>query len=234
MPRRIAIIEDEADLAQNYKAALERLHYAVDIYPDRPAAQRAFAQSLPDMAIIDIQLGDDIDGGRELCRELRVRSPILPILFLTALDSELDEIIGLNLGANDYLSKRLSLPIITTRVNSLFKMFDALMATDAPAPTEINKPPLRMNLDRMQVWWRERPVALTYTQFRMVECLAQWPGHVKSREQLMDAADKTIEPESVSSYIKHIRKAFRDVDPDCNPVRVHYGTGYSWQGADPG
>jgi two-component system OmpR family response regulator len=231
MARRIAIIEDETDLAQNYKAALERDRYVVDIYSDRKSALAAFDNALPDMAIIDIELGEDVKGGHALCLDLRARSKTLPILFLTARDTEMDEIIGLNLGANDYLSKTVSTQKILTRVGGLFKWYDALLQGEATFANVIEHSPLHMDIDRIAVTWRDQPVRLTYTEFRVLECLARHPGHVKNREQLMDAADKTIEEASVSTYIKRMRAAFREVDPDCDPFQSEYGIGYSWQGA---
>jgi two-component system OmpR family response regulator len=230
VPRRIAIIEDQADLAQNYKDALEREGYAVDVYGDRPSAQKAFENTLPDMAIIDIELGEEREGGHELCRLLRQKSPILPIVFLTAKDQEVDVIVGLKLGANEYLSKLLSLPIITTRVHTLFKTYDALMAVDTSTSNVLERLPLRLDLDRRIAYWRDQAVRLTYSSFDIVEALARNPGHVKNAQQLMDAAGKTVEPESISSYIKRIRKAFREVDPESNPVRSEYGAGYVWKG----
>ena len=234
MPRRIAIIEDEVILAQNYKAGLEREKYAVDIYHDRKSAQAAFDKSLPDMAIIDIELGDDVRGGYELCLDLRARSKILPILFLTARDTEMDEIIGLNLGANDFLSKGdVSIEQILTRVSGLFKYYDALLQVDAQPDNIIECPPLRMDIDCRAVTWHDQAVVLTPTEFRVLECLARRPGHVKTRDQLIIAAEKTeteMLEASVSSYIKRMRAAFRKVDPNCDPIKAEYGAGYSWQG----
>jgi two-component system OmpR family response regulator len=231
MARRIAIIEDETDLAQNYKAALERDRYVVDIYSDRKSALAAFDNALPDMAIIDIELGDDVKGGHALCLDLRARSKTLPILFLTARDTEMDEIIGLNLGANDYLSKTVSTQKILTRVSGLFKWCDAFLQGESTPVNVIEHPPLHMDIDRMEVTWRDQSVLLTFTEFRVLECLARHPGHVKNRQQLMDAADKTIEQESVSTYIRRMRAAFREVDPDCDPFQSEYGIGYSWKGS---
>ena len=230
MPKRIAIIEDEVALAENYKAALEREKYAVDVYHDRQSAQTAFAQCLPDMAIIDIELGDDVKGGHALCQELREQSKILPIMFLTARDSELDEIIGLNLGANDYLAKSITVNQLLARVESMFKWYEAMSQPAATPKRELRDGPLMLDIDCMSVAWRGAHVDLTHSEFLVLACLAKHPGHVKTHQQLMDAADKTIERESVGSYIKRIRKAFQKADPGCNPIKTEYGVGYSWQG----
>jgi len=129
--RRIALVEDEPALQENYRAALSRHGYHVDVYGDRPQAQKAFDERLPDLAIIDVGLGDEIEGGFELCRQLRARAPQLPIIFLTARDSELDTISGLRLGADDYLTKDISLAHLTARVVALFRRLDALAAEGA-------------------------------------------------------------------------------------------------------
>jgi len=230
MPRRIAIIEDEASLAANYAAALEREHFAVDTYPDRATAVTAFAGCLPDMAIVDIQLGEEPYGGHDVCRWLREQSKTLPILFLTARDGESDELIGLELGANDYLTKTVSTAVLLTRVRSLFKWYDAMLALDERPADVITQGPLTLDRDRLQASWKGEPVRLTHSEFLVLASLAAHPGHVKTYQQLMDAADKTIAPESVGSYIKRIRQAFRAVDAGCKPIKSEYGVGYSWQG----
>ena len=230
MSRRIAIIEDQPELAENYRAALEREHFAVDVYRDRSSALAAFARGLPDLAIIDIELGDEPRGGHDVCRWLREQSKTLPILFLTARDGEMDELIGLELGANDYLTKNVSLPVLLTRVRNLFKWLDAMLTTADNGAEVIEQGPLSLDLDRLQARWKDTPVRLTHSEFLVLECLARHPGHVKTYQQLMDAADKTIAQESVGSYIKRIRAAFRAADPGCRPIRSEYGVGYSWQG----
>ena len=126
MARKIAIVEDELAIAENYRDALIRQGYWVDIYSDRSSALAAFAQQLPDLAIIDVGLGDDIEGGFDLCRELRVRSSALPIVFLTARESEFDIISGLRLGADDYLTKDISQPHMMVRIVALFRRVEAL------------------------------------------------------------------------------------------------------------
>lgn len=230
MPRRIAIVEDETSLAANYRAALEREHYAVDTYADRAAALAAFAGCLPDMAIVDIQLGDEPYGGHDVCRWLRERSKTLPILFLTARDGETDELIGLELGANDYLSKSVSTPVLLTRVRALFKWYDALLALDTRPADVVTQGALTLDRDRLQASWKGTPVKLTHSEFLVLEALARHPGHVKTYQQLMDAADKTIAPESVGSYIKRIRRAFAAVDSRCKPIGSEYGVGFRWDG----
>ena len=126
MPHHIAIVEDEAAIAANYRDALQRRGYRVSIFQDQASASAAFRQQLPELAIIDIGLGDDIEGGFDLCRDLRSRSPELPIVFLTARDSELDMISGLRLGADDYWTKDISQDYMLARISALFRRLKAL------------------------------------------------------------------------------------------------------------
>src|SRR6185295_3150203 len=126
MKRQIAIVEDEPAIRDNYAAAFSREGYSVRAYANRAAAMTAFATRLPDLAVIDISLEDEPEGGYELCRQLRALSAELPIIFLTARDSELDAVSGLRLGADDFLTKDLSLAHLTARVNALFRRIDAL------------------------------------------------------------------------------------------------------------
>ena len=129
--RLVAVIEDEAAIRENYAAALRRQGYRVATYADRKTALAAFASRLPDLVVIDINLGAEIEGGFELCRELRARSSALPIIFLTARESDLDVVSGLRLGADDYLTKRVSLDHLLARVAALFRRIDALKTDDA-------------------------------------------------------------------------------------------------------
>ena len=125
MSRTIAIVEDDSDQRENYSDALESQGYVVQTYANKAQALEGFNSSLPDLAILDIMLEDEIDGGFDLCRELRQMSPQMPIIFLTARDSDLDTISGLRLGADDYLSKTVSLPHLMARVAALLRRVEA-------------------------------------------------------------------------------------------------------------
>src|SRR5690606_31386682 len=148
MARKIAIVEDEQAIADNYRDALQKLVYKVSHYLNRPDALAAFATNLPDLAIIDVGLGDDIEGGFELCRELRSRSPELPIVFLTARDDEFDVISGLRLGADDYLTKDIGQAHMLARINALFRRIDALRQPVKQEDT-LERGPLIINISRM-------------------------------------------------------------------------------------
>lgn len=229
MPQHIAIVEDEAAIAANYRDALCRQGFRVTLYADRPAATAGFAAELPDLAIIDIGLGDEIEGGFELCRELRSRAPELPIVFLTARDSELDIISGLRLGADEYLTKDISQAQMLARINALLRRVQALRA---PVQQEhvLRRGELELNLERMTAQWRGQPVALTVTEFWIVHALARHPGHVRNRQQLMDAANAVLDDNTITSHIKRTRRKFQALDPDFDAIETAYGMGYRWRG----
>ena len=227
MAKRIAIVEDEAAIRDNYAAAFRREGYAVDTYEARAPALEAFASRLPDLVVIDINLADDVEGGFELCRELRSRSAELPIMFLTARDSEFDAVSGLRLGADDYLTKDLSLPHLMARIAALFRRLDALRQPQSDAGL-LKRGELHIDTDRMTVTWSEQPVGLTLTEFWLVHAMARYPGHVKNRQQLMDAAQAVLDDNTITSHIKRIRRKFVAIDNDFNAIETVYGMGYRW------
>jgi two-component system OmpR family response regulator len=228
MPRHIAIVEDEAAIAANYRDALQHQGFAVSIHTNRSNARDAFEQSLPDLAIIDVGLEDEFEGGFELCRELRTRAPELPIVFLTARDSELDIISGLRLGADDYLTKDISQPQMLARIVALLRRVEALRH---PVLKEhvLERGALKLNLERMTVHWREQLVELTVTEFWIVHALAHHPGHVKNRQQLMDAANVVLDDNTITSHIKRVRKKFSQLDGSFDRIETAYGMGYRWK-----
>ena len=229
MPYHIAIVEDEAAIAANYRDALQRQGFRVSLFSDRASANSAFARQLPDLAIIDVGLADDIEGGFDLCRDLRSRCPELPIVFLTARDSELDLISGLRLGADDYLTKDISQAHMLARIVALFRRVQALRAPEL-AEHRLERGELMLNPERLTCYWREQAVDLTVTEFWIVHDLARHPGHVKNRQQLMDAANVVLDDNSITSHIKRIRRKFQRVEPDFAAIETAYGAGYRWKG----
>ncbi|MFO7275905.1 MAG: proteobacterial dedicated sortase system response regulator [Pseudomonadota bacterium] len=227
MKKLIAIVEDEPAIRDNYAAAFMREGYAVRTYGNRREALAAFSSRLPDLAVIDISLEDEPEGGFELCRELRTMSPELPIIFLTARDSELDAVSGLRLGADDFLTKDISLAHLLARVNALFRRVDALRR---PREDEqiLRRGPLTLDAERMQVQWDGKVVPLSLTEFWIVHALARHPGHVKNRQQLMDAANVVLDDSTITSHIKRIRRKFQAVDPKFDAIQTVYGMGYRW------
>jgi len=227
MGRRIAIVEDEAAIRANYADALTRQGYEVAAYADRPEALAAFRTRLPDLAIIDIGLGDEPEGGFTLCGELRALSVRVPIIFLTARDSDFDIVSGLRLGADDYLTKDISLPHLLARIAALFRRVDAL-ADAEPQEERIERGPLVLDVMRLAAQWRGEPVALTLTEFWIVHTLAKMPGHVKSRDQLMHDA-RLVDDGTITSHVKRIRRKFAAVDPAFDRIDSVYGIGYRWK-----
>ena len=228
MSRRIALVEDDPAIRANYSEALRKHGFDVSAYAGRDEALSAMRARLPDLAIIDIGLGSDADAGFTLCRELRALSASLPILFLTARDSDFDIVSGLRLGADDYLTKDISLPHLLARIGALFRR--AELAREAPALEEaLVRGELSIDLKRFSVAWRDQPVPLTLTEFWMVHALARHPGHVKSREQLMREANLVVDDATVTSHVKRIRRKFQGVDPGFEHIDTAYGMGYRWK-----
>jgi two-component system OmpR family response regulator len=221
-------VEDEATIRHNYEDALRRYGYRVTGYGDKATAMAALTRRLPELVIIDVGLGDEVEGGFELCRELRSMSKGLPIIFLTARDSDLDVISGLRLGADDYLTKDISLPHLVARVVALFRRVEALSGT----PGEENlleRGPLKFSVERMEVSWNSLPVPLTVTEFWIIHSLIRHPGHVRTRQQLMDDANVLVDDQTITSHIKRIRRKFVRVDSDFDQLDTVYGAGYRWK-----
>src|ERR1700729_3075660 len=227
MKKSIAIVEDEPALRENYAAALARHGYSIKTYANRRTAMQAFSTHLPDLAIIDISLEDEAEGGFDLCRDLRALSAELPIIFLTARDSELDAVSGLRLGADDFLTKDLSLPHLIARVNALFRRVAALRQPQTPSEI-IRRGPLTLDAERMQAQWDGQVVLLSLTEFWMVHAQARHPGHVRNRQQLMDAANVVLDDNTIPSHVKRIRRKFQAVDARFDAVQTVYGMGYRW------
>jgi two-component system, OmpR family, response regulator len=225
--KTIAIVEDEPAIRDNYAAAFTREGYAVRTYGNRKQALAAFGARLPDLAVIDISLEDEPEGGFELCRALRSLSAELPIIFLTARDSEIDAVSGLRLGADDFLTKDLSLAHLIARVNALFRRIDALRRP-AAAEQSVRRGPLALDAERMQVQWNGQVVLLSLTEFWIVHALARHPGHVKNRQQLMDAANVVLDDNTITSHVKRIRRKFQALDAGFDAIQTVYGMGYRW------
>ncbi|HEX5756230.1 MAG TPA: proteobacterial dedicated sortase system response regulator [Arenimonas sp.] len=228
MSRTVAIIEDEPAIRDNYAEALRRHGYAVQALASRAEARLAFALRLPDLVIIDVGLGDEPEGGFELCRELRARSSTLPIIFLTARDDEVDVVSGLRLGADDYLAKSTSLPQLTARIHALLRRVDA-QAQPAPRESVLRLRELSLELERLRICWHDREVELTVTEFWMVHALVRYPGHVKSREQLMREAQVVVDESTITSHIKRIRRKFQALDANFDEIDTVHGAGYRWR-----
>ncbi len=229
MPRTVAIVEDDPAIRANYADMLKKHGYQVSAYPDRKSATAAFRTRLPDLALLDIGLGEEPDGGFTLCRDLRALSAALPIIFLTARDSDFDAVSGLRMGADDYLTKDASMPQVLARISALFRRAD-LLAQPPAAEEVLERGELRLDMKRFQATWRGAPVDLTLTEFWLVHSLARYPGHVKEREQLMRDAHIVVDDATITSHVKRMRRKFQATDPAFAAIESVYGLGYRWKG----
>jgi two-component system, OmpR family, response regulator len=228
MQKRIAIVEDDALIRQNYADALTRNGYEVVAFQSRPEAIAALRTRVPDLAVIDIGLGDEPDGGFTLCRELRALSATLPIIFLSARDSDIDIVSGLRLGADDYVTKDVSMPQMMARIAALFRRLEALRQP-ARAEDVLHRGDLSLDINRLSITWKGKEVVLTVTEFWMIHALVKFPGHVKNRDQLMREAELVVDDNTITSHMKRIRKKFILVDESFDEIETVYGMGYRWK-----
>jgi len=230
MSERIAVVEDEQNIRDNVAFALEREGYRVDTFGDGMAAWEAFQQDLPELVILDIIM-PRMDG-LELCRRLRTQSEDLPIIFLTSRDEEFDRVLGLELGADDYLCKPFSMRELLARVKVLFRRI-ALGREAATSSEEelLHVGNLELDLRRYTARWSGSTVPLTVTEFMILHALARRPGHVKTREQLMNEGyphDTFVSDRTIDSHIKRVRKKFLAIDDTFDGVETVYGLGYRY------
>ncbi len=225
--RRIAVVEDEETIREGISAALRREGHTPQSFDDGAAAWAALDAELPDLAILDI--GVPRMDGLELCRRLRAKSVRLPIVFVTSREEEFDRVLGLELGADDYLCKPFSMRELMARVKVLLRRA-SLFDDPSPSPDQVFRAG-RLTLDgqRLVVTWNGAPVPLTVTEFLLLQALARRPGVVKTREQLMADAypDRTaVSDRTIDSHIKRIRRKFIAMDPGFEAIEGVYGAGY--------
>jgi len=233
--RSIALVDDDRNILTTLSIALQAEGYATRVYSDGEAALKALRENPPDLAIFDIKM-PRMDG-MELLRRLRETSE-LPVIFLTSKDEEQDEEAGLAMGADDYIAKPFSQRLLLARIRTILRRAvperdqDESVAADAPGDTVVlERGRLRMDPSRHRVTWDGRAVSLTVTEFLILEALAQRPGVIKSRNQLMDAAypdDVFVDDRTVDSHIKRLRRKFRASDPEFEAIQTLYGAGYSF------
>jgi two-component system response regulator ChvI len=228
---RIAVVDDEANIRETVAFALRREGYEVEMYADGLEAATAFEDKMPDLAILDI-LMPRMDG-LELCRKIRVISETVPIIFLTSRDDEVDRILGLELGADDYLVKPFSMRELIARVRVLFRRA-ARRATASRDDEDTLQSIGSLDLDpqRFTVRWKGHPIDLTVTEFMMLQALVRHPGHVKTRRQLTREGyphDNYVSERTIDSHVKRIRKKFEAVDPQFDRIDTVYGMGYRYQ-----
>ncbi len=226
----IALVDDDRNILASVSLALEAEGFEVRSFTDGVAALAEMGRNPPDLAVLDIKM-PRLDG-MELLRRLRLKSD-LPVIFLTSKDEEIDEVLGLRMGADDYMRKPFSQRLLVERIRSLLRRREAVADADR---AEDDRPIVRgrLGLDPMRhsVTWGGEHVTLTVTEFLILKTLAIRPGVVKSRDQLMDIAYEDeiyVDDRTVDSHIKRIRKKFRAVDPQFSSIETLYGVGYKFR-----
>lgn len=234
VPRQvIALVDDDRNVLTTVSIALQAEGYATRVYADGQTALKALLENPPDLAIFDIKM-PRMDG-LELLQALREKSG-LPVIFLTSKDEEPDEALGLALGADDYIAKPFSQRLLTARIRAILRRAElnrqpAGEASGEDAPEMVKRGRLEMDPARHRVAWEGKPVSLTVTEFLILEALAQRPGVVKSRNQLMDAAysdDIFVDDRTIDSHIKRLRRKLRAADNNFSAIETLYGAGYSF------
>ncbi len=225
----IAVVDDEPELRETVAFALRREGYRVELHADGLAAWESFARALPDLVVLDI-LMPRLDG-RDLCRRLRALSERLPILFLSSRDEEFDRVLGLELGADDYLCKPFSVRELVARVRVLLRRAAVHDVPGAGAEERVLQlGSLRLDLLRYQARWGERPLPLTVTEFNLLHALARHPGHVKTRAQLLHEAyphDAYASDRTIDSHVKRLRRKLAAAE--ASPIETVYGLGYRYR-----
>lgn len=228
---RIALVDDDRNILTSVSMTLEAEGFEVETYNDGQAALDAFNKRLPDMAVFDIKM-PRMDG-MDLLQRVRQKSR-MPVIFLTSKDDEIDEVLGLRMGADDYVKKPFSQRLLVERIRALLRRQEAIASDDGPSPEESKvmvRGQLAMDPLRHAVTWKGMNVSLTVTEFLLLQALAQRPGFVKSRDQLMDVAydDQVyVDDRTIDSHIKRLRKKMRQVDPDFSAIETLYGIGYRY------
>ncbi len=235
MTHVIALVDDDRNILTSVSIALQAEGFVTRVYTDGQAALRAFADNPPDLGVFDIKM-PQMDG-MELLRRVREISGgvgAMPVIFLTSKDDELDEALGLAMGADDYITKPFSQRLLIARIRALLRRQDLARGVASPNDEAEDAPLLdrgRLVMDpaRHKVLWDGRDVTLTVTEFLILEALAQRPGVVKSRNQLLDVAyqdDVYVDDRTIDSHIKRIRRKFRAVDGEFDAIETLYGVGY--------
>jgi two-component system response regulator ChvI len=231
MPVTIALVDDDRNILTSVSIALQAEGFATRVYSDGEAALKALVDNPPDLAVLDVKM-PKMDG-MELLRRLRERID-LPVIFLTSKDEEIDEALGLALGADDYVTKPFSQRLLIARIRAILRRAEARAVPAEDGEQEAETPQIvrgRLTMDpaRHRVIWDGHDVTLTVTEFMILEALAQRPGVVKSRNQLMDVAyqdDIYVDDRTIDSHIKRLRRKFRATDGEFKAIETLYGVGY--------
>jgi two-component system, OmpR family, response regulator ChvI len=230
MPNTIALVDDDQNILASLSAALEDEGYKVDTYVDGVEALDGIGRRPVDLAILDIKM-PRMDG-MELLGNLR-RKDYLPVIFLTSKDDEIDEVMGLRMGADDYIKKPFSQRLLLERIRAVLRRHQLAGSEQAGAEI-LRRGELVLDRARHLCTWKGKEVNLTVTEFLLVEALARRPGHVKNRDQLIDAAygeNIYVDDRTIDSHVKRLRRKFKDVDSEFSEIETLYGVGYRYRGA---
>ena len=233
MPR-IALVDDDQNILASVSNMLEVEDFEVEIYCDGQTAWEVFKKNMPDIVVLEIKTPRL--NGMDLLQRIRQNSTI-PIMFLTSKDDEIDEILGLRMGADDYMKKPFSQRILLERIWALLRRYNdnvGIIANESANKKVIERGLLSMDPSRHRVTWRGADVPLTVTEFALLQTLALRPGFVKSRDQLMDVAydeQVYVDDRTIDTHIKRLRKKMRVVDRDFNSIESLYGIGYRFNDA---
>jgi two-component system, OmpR family, response regulator len=229
MAKRIVIVEDDPDQRNNYIDAISKKGYEVRAFASRTEALAGFDLELPDLVILDIILGDEVDAGFELCRDLLARSPNLPVIFLTERIAEIDKISGLRLGAWDYLPKPISLDYLSEKISSLIRIHKVRSLTIQGSSQAKQVGDMSIDQEALLVSWKSRSINLSGTEFRMLAKLVRVPGHAVSYDTLMNATMQSlVTNNTINTHMRNIRKKFEAVDSEFDCIKSEYGFGYRW------
>jgi two-component system response regulator ChvI len=231
MAATIALVDDDRNILTSVSIALQAEGFTTRVYSDGETALKALLDNPPDLAVLDVKM-PRMDG-MELLRRLREKSA-MPVIFLTSKDEELDEALGLAMGADDYIAKPFSQRLLIARIRAILRRAELRAAPpeeggEEAEPAMISRGRLSMDPARHRVSWAGEDVSLTVTEFMILEALAQRPGVVKSRNQLMDIAyqdDIYVDDRTIDSHIKRLRRKFRVADPEFKAIETLYGVGY--------
>jgi len=230
MTQKIALVDDDRNILTSVSMALEAEGFEVKTYNDGEAGLEGITKNTPDLAILDIKM-PRMDG-MEVLNKLREKSDI-PVIFLTSKDDEVDQVIGLRMGADDYITKPFSQRLLVERIKTILRRQEALNSNKKPKDEDkIVQGSLELDDSRHLCTWKGTPLNLTVTEYLLLKTLAVRPGHVKNRDQLIDSAygeNIYVDDRTIDSHIKRVRKKFKKIDDDFNQIETLYGIGYRYK-----
>ena len=229
MQQTIALIDDDQNILTSVSMALEAEGFRVNKYKDGENALHSISRQPVDLAVLDIKM-PRMDG-MELLQKLR-KSSQMPVIFLTSKDDEVDEVLGLRIGADDYIKKPFSQRLLIERIRTLLRRVNGEEAEDSIGEGTLIRGDLMLNSNRHLCRWHGEELQLTITEFLLLKSLVQRPGHVKTRDQLMDAAygeSIYVDDRTIDSHIKRLRAKFRELDPGFAEIETLYGIGYRYR-----